>query len=68
MPHAFMILRCFITVASIVLRILRSVGIMMMMMMMMIAATFAHDDLGSRGWDSMTTTIAIGAFMSAIMA
>ena len=64
MPHAFMILRCFITVASIVLRILRSVGIMMMM----IAATFAHDDLGSRGWDSMTTTIAIGAFMSAIMA
>ena len=65
MPHAFMILRCFITVASIVLRILRSVGIMMMMM---IAATFAHDDLGSRGWDSMTTTIAIGAFMSAIMA
>ena len=67
MPHAFMILRCFITVASIVLRILRSVGIMMTMMMM-IAATFAHDDLGSRGWDSMTTTIAIGAFMSAIMA
>ena len=66
MPHAFMILRCFITVASIVLRILRSVGIMMTMMM--IAATFAHDDLGSRGWDSMTTTIAIGAFMSAIMA